>query len=401
MWRSVPLLASAAPILGALVVAAPAAAQSAPGARAFAMGGTGVAVAEPYAAAFANPALVRFRDEGVPRGLGSWLSAAGGDPNGLQDRIDTFQDTLDELQARIDAMDPGGDALRPILVDQLQDLDGREAVGRADSGVSAVLPLTDATVAFSGRLRVEARLFPRVVDSDVAILTDPMATPEELDALDTAGVVYGAETTEFGVTVAREARWGDTRFSIGVTPKFASIDVTNFVRTVSTFEDDDLVDDLRAGEREVREEFFNVDAGIAVELEEGVLLGLAVRDAIRRDVRSSAFDGPAFTYRVRARPTAGLAVSRGPVTFTAEADLRPARPFSDAGTSQFVRMGGEASLGGRVFLRAGFAHDLRDTFPDVFSAGIGGPTGLGIGWSLGAQIGEESAGAALEASFSF
>ena len=69
------------------------------------MGGTGVASSDPWTAAFANPALTRFRDErtGLSVAL-PFMTATARDDDELLDAVDDFQETLDTLQAQIDAM---------------------------------------------------------------------------------------------------------------------------------------------------------------------------------------------------------------------------------------------------------------------------------------------------------
>jgi len=401
-----PAIPTAALAAAAFAIAAPASAQVSPGARALGLGGAGVASAEPRSAVFANPALTRFRDEDEgPAVLVPYVAASAADTDGLLDRVEDFQDTLDALQALLDANDPNALALRPLVADGLAGLDGRTVLGGAETGAAVLLPGRHVTFALGVRERVDARAFPRIAASDLALIEDPTTTAADLDDLESAAVVHAAEITELSASIAWEGALGGRRLSLGVAPKVATIDVTSYAPRVSDFEDQDIVGDLRDGALQRRRTVFNADAGLAVEVGDGATLGLAVRDVLRRDLRSGNEGPDAFTYRIRPRPTAGVALVEDGLLFTAEADLWPTRPFSSGGESQHVRMGVEVDALGLARVRAGFAHDLRDTAADVFTFGLGSgsvTSGRGaVAWDVSAAVGDDAIGAALGLSFGF
>lgn len=398
-----PLVALAA---AAIALTAPATAQVSPGARALGLGGTGVASAEPRSAVFANPALTRFRDESEgAAALLPYTAAMAADTGELLDRVEEFQDTLDALQALLDANDPNALALRPLVVDGLAGLDGRTVLGGVDVGATVLLPGRDVTFALGVRERVDARAFPRIAASDLALIQDPTTTSADLEDLDSVAVVHAAEITELSASIAWEGALGGRRFSLGLAPKFATVDVTSYAPRVSDFEDQDIVGDLRDGGLQRRRSVFNADAGLAVEVGDGATLGLAVRDVLRRDLRSGNEGPDAFTYRIRPRPTAGVALVEDGLMFTAEADLWPSRPFSSGGESQHVRMGLEVDALGFARVRAGFAHDLRDTAADLVTFGLGSGSvtsgGGAVAWDLSAAFGDDAIAAAIGLSFGF
>lgn len=403
MVRRARILALLA-LLGAAAAPAAGAQTLGGGARSFAMGGTGVAAAGPEAAPFLNPALTRFRaeDRGPTAAL-PMVSALGSDDDDLLGRADDFQDTLDRLQAALD----GGDlttaaTLRPLAASQLRGINKRTVHLDADAAVAATLPMRHATFTLSARTYADVRAQPLVTQGDIDTILDPTATSADLDALTSRARVMAAEVSEIAATLAVEGRLDGRRVALGLSPKLMSVDVTNYGVTVVDFEPEDAIDDVRDEQFQRRRHRINADAGLAVELGEGATVGVAVRDLLRENFRSTGGNGNVpFTYRVRPKPTLGLAVQQGGLTFTADGDLWPRRPFSNGLESQFVRMGCEVELAEWARLRAGFAHDLRGAKTDTFSFGLGSAIGGAVRWDIGAAVGDRSVGAALQASFSF
>lgn len=395
MRASIALLTAAATAAGAL------AAPQASGPRNLAMGGTGVASSDPWTAAFANPALTRFRDErtGLSVAL-PFVTATARDDDELLDAVDDFQETLDTLQAQIDAMDPAALVQRSVALTQLQGLEGRAVNGDAEIGFAALAPMEDYSAALWMRVRGEGRAFPDIAASDLAAISDPNSSSADLEDLDSEAVLIAAQRTEFGATIAVEGALGSSadapRLSFGITPKVQWIETYNYAASVDEFEDGNALDDFQDEQYRRSSSAFNLDLGVAAELEKGAVVGLAVRDVFRQDHPMTATGGRDFSYRVQPRTTLGVAVQRAGLGFAADVDLTRTRSFRGAPASQFFRMGFEANVFGQAQLRAGFAHDFEDGQSDLLSFGLGLSPAETVRVDLLGQFGDNAVGAGLQ-----
>lgn len=395
MRASIALLTAAATAAGAL------AAPQASGPRNLAMGGTGVASSDPWTAAFANPALTRFRDErtGLSVAL-PFVTATARDDDELLDAVDDFQETLDTLQAQIDAMDPAALVQRSVALTQLQGLEGRAVNGDAEIGFAALAPMEDYSAALWMRVRGEGRAFPDIAASDLAAISDPNSSSADLEDLDSEAVLIAAQRTEFGATIAVEGALGSSadapRLSFGITPKVQWIETYNYAASVDEFEDGNALDDFQDEQYRRSSSAFNLDLGVAAELEKGAVVGLAVRDVFRQDHPMTATGGRDFSYRVQPRTTLGVAVQRAGLGFAADVDLTRTRSFRGAPASQFFRMGVEANVFGQAQLRAGFAHDFEDGQSDLLSFGLGLSPAETVRVDLLGQFGDNAVGAGLQ-----
>lgn len=397
MRASIALLTAAATATGAL------AAPQASGPRNLAMGGTGVASSDPWTAAFANPALTRFRDErtGLSVAL-PFVTATARDDDELLDAVDDFQETLDTLQAQIDADAMDLDVLlqRSVALTQLQGLEGRAVNGEAEIGFAALAPMEDYSAALWMRVRGEGRAFPDIAASDLATIGNTSGSSADLEDLDSEAVLIAAQRTEFGATIAVEGALGSSadapRLSFGVTPKVQWIETYNYAAGVDEFEDGNALGDFQDEQYRRSSSAFNLDFGVAAELEKGAVVGLAVRDVFREDHPMTATGGREFSYRVQPRTTLGVAVQRAGLGFAADVDLTRTRSFRGAPASQFFRMGVEANVFGQAQLRAGFAHDFEDGQSDLLSFGLGLSPAETVRVDLLGQFGDNAVGAGLQ-----
>lgn len=389
-------------LLAAVVTAGGAvAAPQASGPRNLAMGGTGVASSDPWSAPFANPALTRFRDENTGLSVAlPFLTATVRDDQELLDAVDEFQDTLDTLQAQIDAMDPAALVQRAVALSQLAGLNGRAVDGETEVGLAILAPMEDYSASFWVRVRGEGRAFPDIAASDLATISDPMSTSADLENLDSEAVLIAAQRTEFGATFALEGQLEmggkARRMSFGITPKIQWIETYNYALGVNEFEDGDALDEFRNDEFRRSSSAFNLDLGVATELDQGAVVGLAVRDVFRQDHPMAVTNGREFSYRIQPRTTLGLAVERAGVGFAADVDLTRTRRFRGAPASQVFRMGVEANVFGQAQLRAGFAHDFDDGQSDLLSFGLGLSPAETVRVDLVGQFGDNAVGAGLQ-----
>ncbi|QDV06362.1 hypothetical protein Poly30_18710 [Planctomycetes bacterium Poly30] len=388
------------PVAAAAVLLAPSAsAQISSGARSDAMGGAGVASALPTAAAFVNPALTRFRDEAIGLSVvAPFVTVTARDPEELLNALDEFQSTLSTLEALVAAGDPTAATLRPFAASQLAGLGSSAIDVTADTGIAVLIPNVDYTVTLSARTRVDARALPFIDPSDVATISDLNSTSADLDSLLSEAGVVGASVTEFGATFAIEGEINGHRISAGLTPKAQWIETYNYSTGVTSFEDGSVLDEFRSAPYRNHFNDYNVDLGIAYELQPGATVGLAALNVLRDSYTTVNQGGREFTYWIEPRPTAGIALSQLGFTFTADLDLIKTTRFRGIGDSQFLRMGFEYDAFGWGQLRAGFSHDFINTIQDVFTFGLGVSPAETVRLDLAGQLGNHSLGAALQLS---
>jgi len=372
------------------------------GARNQAMGGAGVASSNPQVSPFINPALMHHnvKEQGLSLML-PFIGVLASDPDELVDKVDDLQDSLDRLQERIDAADvPGADALRPVVASQLQALSGTALDTQVGAGLSFLYPTTDFTVGVSARTYIDARILPIIDPADIATITGSNNSAD-FDNLQSEAVVGAAAITEFGVSVATGIQFLGRDVTIGVTPKFQSVETYNYSASVSNFDEDDAEDDFDNDEFRDKESAFNVDVGAAIDLNENVTVGLSVTNLISDSFETVVTNGRQFDYEVEARPTVGAAFRGAGFTVTGDLDLLPTARFEGVDDSQYLRVGGEYDLAGWAQLRVGAAIDLESTQEDIFSAGVGLSPFETVRIDLVGQYGDNAVGAGLQIALTF
>lgn len=342
------------------------------GARNQAMGGAGVASSHPQVAAFVNPALVRHNagDQGFSLVL-PFVGVFAADPDELVDGIDALQDSIDRLQDRLDAGDvPGANALRPEVVSDLQAIDGDSIDVQASAGVSIVVPFDGLSVALSARTFVDTRALTFIDPADVALINGANLSGD-LDNLQSSAVAAAAAVTEVGLSLATGVQILGRDLTIGVTPKAQTVETYNYAVSVTTFDEDDALDDYDDPQYRDRQSGFNLDVGAAMDLSEGLTAGLSIQNLLSDTYDTVVTNGRQFSYRVEPRPVAGLAFRTSGLTLTGDLELLATSRFEEVDDSQFARLGAEYDLAGWAQLRGGLAFDLEGTQEDVFSAGLG------------------------------
>ena len=333
-----------------------------------------------------------------------FVTATARDDDELLDAVDDFQETLDTLQAQIDPMDPMDPATlvqRSVALTQLQGLEGRAVNGEAEIGFAALAPMEDYSATLWMRVRGEGRAFPDIAASDLATISDPNSSSADLEDLDSEAVLIAAQRTEFGATIAVEGALGSSpdapRLSFGMTPKVQWIETYNYAAGVDEFEDGNALGDLQDEQYRRSSSAFNLDFGVAAELQKGAVVGLAVRDVFREDHPMAATGGREFSYRVQPRTTLGVAVQRAGLGFAADVDSR-ARAASAARppASSSAWASRRTSSARRAELRAGFAHDFEDGQSDLLSFGLGLSPAETVRVDLLGQFGDNAVGAGLQ-----
>ncbi len=366
------------------------------------MGGAGVASSNPQVSPFINPALMHHnvKDQGFSMVV-PFVGLTAADPDDLVDRVDELQDSIERLQERIDAADvPGADALRPVVASQLQGIDGRALDTQFGAGLSFVFPAGDVTLGVSARTFVDARILPFIDPNDLTTVNNSNNSAD-FDNLQSDAVVAAAAVTEFGVSVATGVQILGRDVTIGVTPKFQSVETFNYAASVTNFDEDDAEDDFDNDEFRDRESSFNFDVGAAVDLNDNFTAGLAINNLISDSFDTVITSGRQFTYKVEARPTVGAAFRGSGFTLTGDLDLLATSRFEEVDDSQFLRFGAEYDLAGWAQLRAGASFDLESTQEDLFSAGLGLSPFETVRIDLVGQYGDNAAGAGIQIALTF
>lgn len=347
--------------------------QASSSARDRAMGGVGVASAHPFTAMFVNPALMTRSSDDFDFGWSPIYFAAGAaDEDELVDRLEFFQDTLEELQALIDGGDfVGANAKRPELAAALADLDDRSLDFDITATTSVMIPVGDWRLGLGVQNFVEGNALVRVDPNDITVINNPSSTSADLDNLMSEGVMVAAGFTEAGVSLATNVEIAGVAVALGVTPKYQQVRTFNYAIQVNQFDDDDAFDDFQDDQFRTEESGFNLDVGAAVSLGDGITAGLSVRNLISDTYQTVATNGVAFDYKVEPRATVGVAVQGAGFTLSADADLTSLEGFEGLEDTQLVRVGGEWDAWGWAQLRAGFVHDFEDGTQDLLSGGLG------------------------------
>lgn len=385
-----------------LVLVPSTAAAQATGARNQAMGGAGVASSRPQDALFLNPALALHghRDQGVSVTL-PYFGASVVDRDELVDAVDTFQDTLVDLQTALDNGNAAAaNALRPVVAEQLSDLDNKRLDFNVAAGLGVVIPMDGWALGVGARSYVDAEVISFVSEDDITTI-NTTNDPADLDDLESTAFLAAAGISEAGVTFARDFAIGGSRVTFGVTPKFQRVETYNYAVSVDTFDDDDAFDDFDDDIYRDEETGFNVDVGAGVDLTDNVTFGLAFQNLVSEEYETVFTSGRQFIYNVDPRVTAGVALRGSGGVLTADLDLNSYTRFEDADDSQFARLGGELDVAGWLQLRGGAQFDLEGTQEELYSAGLGLAPFETVRIELAGQYSENSVGAGIQLALTF
>ncbi|HIF79114.1 MAG TPA: hypothetical protein EYQ05_00805, partial [Gammaproteobacteria bacterium] len=425
--------------------------------RSMAMGGTGVAVANPATAAFFNPAVLSIEEQRRYSLEFPIIGARFTDPDDLFGQLDAYQDQglAHALQKSIDEVNafPSETNISIVIDDlgnlnaALADLGGRAIGAELLAGGSTGYSGQDSADQFRWQVYVidGARLGGRIAYRDGDYLSGFLAavdqvdfdnlannTPAQLDALasyltyEVNGVtgevsevtlLPPAETQsslehitairkEVGVAIS--TRIGD--LAVGVTPKFTRLElfdysVSNETASESGFNSDDYISNY---------EDFNIDVGIAQQLDNGWTVGLAARNLIaheyaghrlvladENDPMSGVMTPTGNSLDLT--PTVHLGAGRQEEWWTVAVDLDliaqegllPQLP-----RDQFLSAGVEVDLAGWGQLRGGYRLNLDDSGRNVASVGIGvSPFGIHVDVALAGN--QNEVGAAVQLGFRF
>ena len=413
--------------------------------RSMAMGGTGVAVANPATAAFFNPAVLSIEERRRFSLEFPIIGVRFSDPDDLFGQLDAYQDLFVTLESSIDGFNENTESIGTVisylgnLNAALADLGGRAIGAELLAGGSTGFSGQDSANQFRWQVYVldGARLGGRISYRDGDYFSGFLAaveqvdfdnpannTQEQLDLLsnyvdytpDGVGGVAEVELLvpetqssldhitairkEIGVAIS--TRIGD--LAVGVTPKFTRLElfdysVSNETASESGFNSDDYISNY---------EDFNLDVGIAQQLDNGWTVGLAARNLIAHEYAGHRLDPMSGVMTPTGNsldltPTVHLGAGRQEEWWTVAVDLDliaqegllPQLP-----RDQFLAAGVEVDLAGWGQLRGGYRLNLDDSGRNVASAGIGvSPFGLHVDIALAGN--QNEFGGAVQLGFRF
>ncbi|SFM78487.1 conjugal transfer protein TraF [Marinobacter zhejiangensis] len=381
-------------------------------ARSFAMGGTGVAVAHPASAGFANPAMLASDQHEWADDFGLIIpsvNARFADEEETIDQIDDIQDTIDRAQAALDSLNaPAASATANELRQQLQDLNNDTVRVDAGLGLALAFPMDAISVGVHTAGNIQATVRGEYDSADDAELAkvaalDPTA---DLNNLQSRARVLAASVAEVGISLAHAYQLNNGQsLQIGVTPKYMQLMTYQYTESVSGFDDSDYDN----SEFETDKSGFNLDLGAAMSFGENGEwnAGVAIKNLIPMELDSAVSSDLSkqetqHTLEVDPRVTVGLAHSDEFHVITAELDLTEQKGFGYADDTQWLAVGAEFDAWRYAQIRGGIRHNLASNDDNngieedtQFTAGIGlNPFGARL--DIAALYSEADLGAAIE-----
>lgn len=418
--------------------------------RSMAMGGTGVAVANPATAAFFNPAVLSIEEQRRYSLEFPIIGARFSDPDDLFGQLDVYQDQ-DLFGALEDSIvgfnnSPSEASSNTVISNlgnlnaALADIGGRAIGAELLAGGSTGYSGQDSESQFRWQVYVidGARQGGRIAYRDGDYLSGFLAavdqvdfdnlannTPAQLDALasyliyEVDGVtgevsevtllppaetqssldLIAAIRKEVGVAIS--TRIGD--LAVGVTPKFTRIELfdysaSNETASESGFNRDDYISNY---------EDFNIDVGIAQQLDNGWTVGVAARNLIAHEYAGKRLDPMSGVMTPTGNsldltPTVHLGAGRQEEWWTVavDLDLVGQEGIHQLPRDQYLSTGIEWDLAGWGQLRGGYRLNLDDSDRNVASVGIGvSPFGLHVDVALAGN--QNEVGGAVQLGFRF
>lgn len=385
-------------------------------ARSMGMGGTGVATGDLRTGHFYNPALLAFHrgDEDRMRNGQHSLTLAVGPMTGATEHAikavrDDYQDRLDtsiENFNREPGSSTAANALRAVtdLRDTLEAVSDGDMYGEGYFGYSVTVPSDAEGGAFFIGTRVIGGGAASIADDDIALLdtyTDAMQSPTPAethpDLFDESGRLTSpnraigstAESqaialVEAGVSVARRFSLRGRPFSIGISPK---------IITARTYHDQWRVFGGAFGNvGTIQDQLYaNLDIGAAWDLTEQFRVAVTGKDVINKSFET----GLDRTLVLNGRYRGGISFRSERLMVGMEIDLMPIEGiFEKDLRRQDLSLGGEFRPLSSLALRVGYRQDVRNSYGNMTSAGVGFRTRF-IAVELAFTSGSDERGAAL------
>lgn len=406
--------------------------------RSFAMGGTGVAVAHPAAAAGENPAMMAADQHGWADDFGLILpsvNARFADEEETIDQVDDIQDVIDQFDDDAANLENNTNqqsaqqlaTTAADLRDRLVNFDKDTVRINAGLGLGASVPGSTLAVGFFTGANLTATVRGELSEDDrdfldnvvaVAETNSPSAVRAVVDAykdgdgeiqFDSRGRVLASAVAEFGVSFAHSLKLNNGEVvQIGVSPKYVEMRTFQYTEIVAGFEDDDADGDTYQTDKSG----FNLDVGAAYAFGEDKQwnAGVVIKNLIPMEL-DSAQARPAledkYTLKLNPMLTAGIAHKGDFHVVTAELDLTKKEAFGYEDDTQWLAVGAELDAWRYAQLRAGIRQNLASNSDNdgieestQLTAGIGlSPFGARL--DIGALVSDADLGAAVELGMAF
>jgi hypothetical protein len=330
-------------------------------ARSLAMGNARVATADIATAPFANPAMLAFQpmleDFSMLIGAGGFLR----DDDNVVDLIDQFQAAYDD-----------GDIT--TAAETAVQLEGKVIAPEATAAFATGFSGEKWSFAVSARADV-------VSAGTVVDVPDPNAVALDPSLLNDAKLeIEGVQTTELGVSLAKNFQVFGQKVSVGITPKYVKIDNVYIIEPLTTVSTS-LSDLLNEDNKNDLGDFTTLDVGLVMGLTEHVQLGLVVSNLVAHKVNFTTTSGTQATLSFDTQARAGIAYRSRFMTLGADVDLLDndpllSNPNFQGLKTQFVSIGSEFNAFDFAQLRLGvqknIASDISENAKEnLYTAGVG------------------------------
>jgi hypothetical protein len=187
--------------------------------------------------------------------------------------------------------------------------------------------------------------------------------------------IRGVLIEETGFSISRNLVYGDQSCSIGITPKIMYLHLFDAKLNPDR---GSITAGLTSNDYLAEYTTFNFDVGAAKAYENGMRLGVVVKNVVSQtyDFKNAPTpggtpvpDGASLTMNPQARIGASYASEWSTVAF--DLDVTQNNPAGLENHSQYIGIGGEWSAFGWAQLRAGYHHDLLNPSQPMASAGFG------------------------------
>lgn len=356
-------------------------------ARSMGMGNVGVATADIATAAFANPGMLAYQrqnyDFSLLIGIGGFLN----DNESVIDDIDAFQSANDR-----------GDTAEAINI--LSTINGKVIAPEVSAAVAIGFATDTYAMAVSARSDILAAGTLRNFSSNPANLNSTTFNIVE---------IQGVQTTELGVSIARNFNLMGHKLSLGLTPKIVGVETIVVSESIATINTglSDLVDEDQTKDLG---EFSTFDLGIVLGVTDHIQLGLVGQNIITEEVTFTSVTGAPATLKFDSRWRAGVAYRNSFLTVGADLDIMENDPIVTGGAfsalkTQRLSFGAELNAFDFAQLRVGVMKNIASGLPgDAGSALYTLGAGFWLGFVLDVAVvsGEgDSFGAFAQTGFRF
>ncbi len=207
------------------------------------------------------------------------------------------------------------------------------------------------------------------------------------DPLNSTVTALAGGIVDVGVSLAKPIDIGGHEVFLGVSPKFQNIYALHNTNSVDDFDDDDFDFDDEYSDKSA----FNLDIGLAYQIDESITLGFSGRNLIEQELKTNLSYGSTYTYLIEPEYTIGAEYNKGWFSVAADMDLNRKNYFKELDyKTQYTRIGAELNGWDWVAVRAGYQYSMTDSADDLLSFGFGfTPFGI-FGLDLAGQVGKDN-----------